>query len=148
MSADIYSSLGAFLTNWRHNTTYFEMLRLMASISHLFSESHTPYLDYRLTENLFCKYFEAHNDARSCTAYDARLARLGIGIELNATDMSFDKSEANIVLRPFKIAKECGCKFYFGSDAHHPQTFKNSVKLFRRAVKLLHLTEDDKFILS
>ena len=77
-----------------------------------------------------------------------RAARLGIGIELNATDMSFDKSEANIVLRPFKIAKECGCKFYFGSDAHHPQTFKNSVKLFRRAVKLLHLTEDDKFILS
>ena len=81
MSADIYSSLGAFLTNWRHNTTYFEMLRLMASISYLFSESHTPYLDYRLTENLFCKYFEAHNDARSCTAYDARLARLGIGIK-------------------------------------------------------------------
>lgn len=57
------------------------MLRLMASISRLFSDSHTPYLDYRLAENLFCKYFEAQNDARSCTAYDARLAKLGIGIK-------------------------------------------------------------------
>ena len=81
MSADIYSNLGAFLTNWRDNKSYFEMLQLMASISKLFSESSTPYLDYRLTENLFCKYYNAQNDARSCTAYDARLANLGIGIK-------------------------------------------------------------------
>lgn len=53
----------------------------MASISRLFSESSTPYLDYRLTENLFCKYFDAQNDARSCTAYDARILNLGIGIK-------------------------------------------------------------------
>lgn len=81
MSTDIYGNLEAFLGKWRDNTTYFEMLRLMASISHLFSESPTPYLDYRLTENLFCKYFNAQNDARSCTAYDARLLNLGIGIK-------------------------------------------------------------------
>ena len=81
MSANMYSNLGAFLKNWQNNNTYFEMLRLMASISRLFSESSTPYLDYRLTENLFCKYFEAQNDARSCTAYDARLSNLGIGIK-------------------------------------------------------------------
>lgn len=77
----MYSNLESFLTNWRSNTTYFEMLKLMASISRLFSESATPYLDYRLAENLFCKYYEAQNDARSCTAYDARLACLGIGIK-------------------------------------------------------------------
>lgn len=81
MSADIYGTLGAFLNNWRGNSTYFDMLQLMASISRLFSESATPYLDYRLAENLFCKYFEAQNDSRSCTAYDARLANLGIGIK-------------------------------------------------------------------
>lgn len=77
----MYGNLGNFLKNWRGNTTYFEMLQLMASISRLFSESHTPYLDYRLAENLFCKYFNAQNDARSCTAYDARLTNLGIGIK-------------------------------------------------------------------
>ncbi len=77
----MYSNLESFLNNWRNNSTYFEMLQLMASISRLFSESSTPYLDYRLAENLFCKYFNAQNDARSCTAYDARLSRLGIGIK-------------------------------------------------------------------
>lgn len=70
-----------FLETWRDNETYFEMLRLMASLSKLFSENSTPYLDYRLAENLFCKYYNAMNDARSCTAYDARLSRLGIGIK-------------------------------------------------------------------
>lgn len=77
----MYNNLESFLNNWKDNSTYFEMLRLMASLSRLFSESATPYLDYRLTENLFCKYYEAQNDARSCTAYDARLSSLGIGIK-------------------------------------------------------------------
>lgn len=57
------------------------MLALMGSLSKLFSENDVPYLDYRLAENLFCKYFPAFNDARSCTAYDARLGSLGIGIK-------------------------------------------------------------------
>lgn len=57
------------------------MLKLMASLSKLFSEGSTPYLDYRLAENIFCKYFDAINDARSCTAYDARIGNLGIGIK-------------------------------------------------------------------
>lgn len=77
----MYCNLESFLKNWKGNSKYFEMLQLMASLSRLFSESATPYLDYRLAENLFCKYFEAQNDARSCTAYDARLAGLGIGIK-------------------------------------------------------------------
>lgn len=70
-----------FVSNWSSNTQYFEMLKLMASLSKLFSENSIPYLDYRLTENLFCKYFNAINDARSCTAYDARIGDLGIGIK-------------------------------------------------------------------
>ena len=63
------------------NGDYFDMLRFMASLSRLFSENSIPYLDYRLAENLFCKYFNALNDARSCMAYDARLGSLGIGIK-------------------------------------------------------------------
>lgn len=70
-----------YINTWANNSQYFEMLKLMASLSKLFSESTTPYLDYRLTENLFCKYFDAVNDARSCTAYDAHIGNLGIGIK-------------------------------------------------------------------
>lgn len=57
------------------------MLSLMASLSRLFSDSEIPYLDYRLAENLFCKYYNAINDARLCTAYDARIFSAGVGIK-------------------------------------------------------------------
>lgn len=77
----MFGNLKEFLEGWQENKTYFEMLRLVSSLSRLFSESLTPYLDYRLVENLFCKCFDAKNDARDCTAYDARLSRLGIGIK-------------------------------------------------------------------
>lgn len=77
----MFGNLKEFLNGWQENTTYFEMLRLVSSLSKLFSESPIPYLDYRLAENLFCKYFNARNDARSCTAYDARISNLGIGIK-------------------------------------------------------------------
>ena len=98
----MYNNLESFLNNWKGNSTYFEMLRLMASLSRLFSESATPYLDYRLTENLFCKYYEAQNDARSCTAYDARLSSLGIGIKTFGikTGTSLEKIAEFNKLRP------------------------------------------------
>ena len=81
MFANIFRNLEEFIAGWQENTAYFEMLQLVSSLSKLFSESSTPYLDYRVAENLFCKYFNAQNDARSCTAYDARLSNLGIGIK-------------------------------------------------------------------
>ena len=82
-----------FLSNWSQNTDYFSMLKLMASLSRLFSENEIPYLDYRLAENLFCKYYQAQNDARSCTAYDARIGSLGIGIKtfILDNDQSLEK---------------------------------------------------------
>jgi histidinol phosphatase-like PHP family hydrolase len=78
----------------------------------------------------------------------AKAARLGCGIELNFGDMSFSDHEADSVLRPFKIAKACGCKFYLGSDAHHPEVFDRTAEVFDRAIRLLDLTENDKFILN
>ncbi len=70
-----------FLSSWKNNKEYFEALQILASLSGLFSNSTTPYLDYRLAENVFCRFFNASNEARSCTAYDARLQTLGIGIK-------------------------------------------------------------------
>lgn len=81
MSEYHYNNLTEFLNGWQENTKYFEMLKLMAQLSKLFSNSDTPYLDYRLAENLFCRYYSALNDARACMAYDARISRIGIGIK-------------------------------------------------------------------
>ena len=74
-----------------------------------------------------------------------KAAKLGVGIELNASDMDFADEEADTVLRMYRIAKECGCKFYCGSDAHHPDKLEKSIPIFERAVRLLDLKESDKF---
>ena len=75
----------------------------------------------------------------------AKAARLGVGIEIN---MSYPDEERDTVLRPFRIAKEEGCKFYLGSDAHHPAGLDNARKKFERVIDDLELTEEDKFILK
>lgn len=66
---------------WKTNSSYFDALKLLASFSGLFSDNEIPYLDYRLAENAFCRFFEAENEARSCTAYDACTNAIGIGIK-------------------------------------------------------------------
>ena len=75
-------------------------------------------------------------------------AKYGIGIELNASDFKFKDEYEEYILRPFKIAKDCGCKFYLGSDAHSPAGFDGVKEYFERAVDLLCLEEKDKFRLE
>ena len=75
-----------------------------------------------------------------------KAANLGIGIELNASALDFsNENKADIALRPYKIAKECGCKFYSGSDAHHPEHLDRAKAIIEKAIDLLQLTEEDKF---
>lgn len=75
----------------------------------------------------------------------AKAAALGAGIELNRADMAFSDAEADRVLRMFRIARYQGCRFYCGSDAHHPAGLDSSADIFRRAIDLLGLQESDKF---
>lgn len=95
-----------FLTNWILNDKYFDMLSLLGSLSGLFSDNTIPYLNYRITENMFCKYYMAENDARDCTSYDARLANLGIGIKtfILKNDYSTEKVAEFNKLRPQLLA--------------------------------------------
>ena len=74
-----------------------------------------------------------------------KAAKVGIGIELNAPIRQYNERELDIILRPYLIAKECGCKFYFGSDAHIPSQLESAYADFETWIKLLNLTEDDKF---
>lgn len=60
---------------------YLELLSGVASLSKLFSDTSTPYINYRIAENIFCSVFNAENLSRSDIAYDAKIGNLGIGIK-------------------------------------------------------------------
>ena len=72
---------------------------------------------------------------------------VGVGIEINLADaMHFVGEAGEYALKIFQIAKDCKCKFYLGSDAHHLNKFDMCPTYFERAIDLLELTEEDKFI--
>ena len=73
-----------------------------------------------------------------------KAAKKGIGIELNFDALHLSTEEARTVLLPYRIAKEEGCKFYLGSDAHRPSELAAAKENFETIVDLLQLTEDDK----
>ncbi len=82
-----------------------------------------------ITDSQYAEFFE-------------RLAKCGMGLELNtALEDTFIES----VLRPYRIARACGCKFYLGSDAHTPDELHKAHARFMAIVDALGLTEDDKF---
>lgn len=60
---------------------YIKLLKAVASLSNLFSESSKPYISPRATENIFCKVFEAENLSRSDASVDASKNRIGYGIK-------------------------------------------------------------------
>lgn len=71
-----------------------------------------------------------------------RLAQCGMGLEINT---SLEDAVNESVLRPYRIARDCGCKFYLGSDAHTPAELLGAHARFAAMVDALGLTEDDKF---
>ncbi len=76
-----------------------------------------------------------------------KAAKLGVGIELNLEGKIFDADAEDSIFRIYKTAKNCGCKFYLGSDAHNPGYYKQAMACFNKAIAVLDLTEDDKFII-
>ncbi|MBO5788964.1 MAG: hypothetical protein J6R42_03350 [Clostridia bacterium] len=77
-----------------------------------------------------------------------QVARCGMGVELNFNPFIYSEQDLDTVLRTYRIAKECGCLFYFASDAHHPKDFEKVKVSFPEIVRLLDLKESDKFLLS
>ena len=72
----------------------------------------------------------------------ARVAKSGMGVELN---VSLTDPQSTDTMRPYRIAKEQGCKFYLGSDAHHPAGLAAARARFEAVIDALELCEEDKF---
>ncbi len=51
-------------------------------------------------------------------------------------------------IRMLAIAKECGCKFHFGSDAHEAKSFVNKHGLLQRAAERAGICKDDLWHLA
>ena len=60
---------------------YLGSLAAHCSLSLLHSDSKVPFLEYRISENVFCDCFNAKNVSRSDVAVDAIIGTLGIGIK-------------------------------------------------------------------
>ena len=75
-----------------------------------------------------------------------KAAALGVGIELNEAFRNYTEEEWEVVLRPYRIAKSHGCKFYLGSDAHTVKGLDCAMQKHKRIVDDLSLTEEDKFV--
>lgn len=105
----------------------------------------------------------AHPFAAVCCPYDRKIlirmidddtykrvftktAEKGIAVEISLVDFravtSKEDVEASPLLRMFTIAKECGCKFTFGSDAHNIANLASHNNAEYLST-LLSLTEND-----
>ena len=88
---------------------YKHMLKVIGSLSNLFSESNQPYLYYRCHENIFCKYFEAQNLSREDSSADAQKGKIGIGLKTwvgadNQKIAEFNKlKEEYMNLQPYEM---------------------------------------------
>ncbi len=74
-----------------------------------------------------------------------KMAALGAGFELNFPLTELAPEDRERELRPYRIAKSCGCKFYLGSDAHTLHGLLPAPANFRAIVDALELEESDKF---
>lgn len=69
-----------------------------------------------------------------------------IAIEINAASLasypvkSMHRSE---MFRIYETAKDCGCKFIFGSDCHDPALYPDRYERLRTLASLLEITEAD-----
>lgn len=105
-----------------------------------------------LTDSLIApESFQAHIDViegiPDSVFYDlfSASAEKGMGIELNMETSLYSESDFDKIMRPYKIAKDCGCLFYLGSDAHHPESLEGIKENFSKMTRALKLGEKDKF---
>lgn len=88
---------------------YEKLLKIVCSLSKLNSQSNSPYLHYRMAENIFCEVFNADNLSRNDISIDAKKENVGIGLKtfLHKNGKSMEKiAEFNKDLELFNNKKD------------------------------------------
>ena len=75
-------------------------------------------------------------------------SKKGVGIELNVKTLDMTDEVRQVLMHPYHIAKDCGCKFYLGSDAHKGAALETVKAEFENVIDILDLQETDKFPLA
>lgn len=114
-----------------------EVSRYVKAMAHPFEAVCCPYDNAILMEMM--------SDDEYRRIYD-KTAEKGIAVEINVACMlKWDKQRIveSQNLRMFRIAKECGCKFSFGSDSHSDSGHNNYDTVCQTVASELGLCEDD-----
>ena len=92
------------------------------------------YLLEKITDDEYKRVFDA-------------TAKKGIAVEINVSGLRWKTADyiANDApaMRMYRIAKECGCKFVFGSDSHNVGDHNNYIGCIETVTELLGMTEED-----
>ncbi len=131
-----YSKHVEFMINAYEEIINSNVSKYITSMAHPFEAVACPY-GYELLMNMI-------SDDEYKRLFD-KTANKGIAIEINTADLLGKpewKLETMQKIRMFRLAKECGCKFTFGSDAHILSEFEPYSKADSVA-DFLNLTQDD-----
>lgn len=89
---------------------YINLLKVVWSLSNLFSDNPIPYLYYRVAENIFCRSFKADNLSRSDCSADARLKGIWYGLK------TFQHKNGNTLEKVAEFNKERELYIPYESD--------------------------------
>lgn len=119
----------------------------------MFSSLDLPFEKFGIA-HMSCSLMKRDGDARqvlnAISDWDfarvyTKLASLGVGIELNCNDFKIFKDDIKPLLRIYRIAKKCGCRFYLGSDAHAMDVFTSAKPTLTEVIDALGLTDGDRY---
>lgn len=75
-----------------------------------------------------------------------KTAKRQIAVEINTgvfRKLSSSEIEENPRIRMYKLAKESGCKFLFGSDAHSNDVHGNYISILQKITEIVGIKEED-----
>lgn len=87
-------------------------------------------------------------DEKRFRAVMRKFSRLGAGIEINLSGFAPGwREHEQDILRLYRLAREEGCKFYLGSDAHNLASLDRVPDYAPEVIGLLGLEKSDQFVL-